>query len=243
MTREELVAFEADIAAEFNAGHIPFPVHLAGGNEEQLIDIFIRNIRPQDWIFCQWRSHYHCLLKGVPRSELKAAIMAGHSITLCFPEHRIFSSAIAGGHLPIALGVAWEIKREKRDERVFAFLGDMTAATGIANECFKYALLQRLPIVFVVENNGKSVMTDTASAWGGYAAFMPVGKQFYRYSYNLDWPHSGAGQRINFYWVTIPNCAAQCPFYRMLVRYFLVKLSPATVRQCARRSNIYRPSD
>ena len=170
---------------------------LAGGNEDQLIEIF-KQIRPQDWIFCQWRSHYHCLLKGVPREELRAAILAGRSIALCFSAHRVFSSAIAGGHLPIALGVAWEIKRQKRDEKVWAFCGDMTAAMGIANECFKYALFQRLPIVFVVESNGKSVMTDTTSAWGGHGGFIPVGKQFDLYIYNLGWPHSGAGQRINF---------------------------------------------
>ena len=40
MTPADLIAFENDIANDFNAGKIKAPVHLAGGNEQQLIDIF-----------------------------------------------------------------------------------------------------------------------------------------------------------------------------------------------------------
>ena len=193
MNVADLIAFEADIAAEFNAGNIRAPVHLAGGNEQQLIDIF-KDIRPQDWIAVQWRSHYHCLLKGVPPAQLKVAIMAGQSITLNFPEHRIVSSAIAGGHLPIALGIAHEIKRQKFHDRVYAFLGDMTAMMGVGAECMKYAAGFDLPVVWVVEGNGKSVMTNTAVTWGAYH----VSPHLRRYEYTLPWPHAGAGKRVNF---------------------------------------------
>ena len=195
MTAEELIAFEKDIAAEYDAGHIRAPIHLAGGNEADLIEIF-REIRPQDWIAVQWRSHYHCLLKGVSPEELKAAIMAGRSITLNFPKHRILSSAIAGGHLPIALGIAWQIKREKRDERVYVFLGDMVYHMGIFAECSHYAAGHDRPVTWVLEDNGKSVCTDTKSTWGRQDwRSLPVAQA---YSYDLPWPHSGAGKRVNF---------------------------------------------
>ena len=197
MTKDDLVDFERQIADAFNRGEIRAPVHLAGGNEEQLVAIF-REVRPQDWIFCQWRSHFHCLLKGVPPAELKAAIMAGHSITLCFPEHRVLSSAIAGGHLPIALGIAWQIKREKRDERVYAFMGDMTAGMGIAHECVKYADNRELPIWFVIEDNNRSVCTDTRKAWGGDCMVMPDSPNVIHYEYELNFPHAGAGVRVSF---------------------------------------------
>ena len=61
MTKEELVAFEEEIAVLFNAGKIRAPIHLYFGNEEAMIRVF-RNIRAQDWVFCSWRSHYQCLL-------------------------------------------------------------------------------------------------------------------------------------------------------------------------------------
>jgi len=96
MTKEELIAFEDDIAALFNAGKIRAPVHLYSGNEDSIISVF-RQIRSQDWVFCSWRSHYQCLLKGVPKELVRAEILAGRSISLCFPEHRIYSSAIVGG--------------------------------------------------------------------------------------------------------------------------------------------------
>ena len=63
-TSDSLCAFEADIANEFNSGHIRAPVHLDGGNELELCEIFL-SIKPEDWCFVTWRSHYICLLKGV----------------------------------------------------------------------------------------------------------------------------------------------------------------------------------
>jgi hypothetical protein len=75
MTKEELIAFEEDIAAVFNEGKIRAPVHLYFGNEEEMIGVF-RAIRPQDWVFCSWRSHYQCLLKGVPKEAVREEILA-----------------------------------------------------------------------------------------------------------------------------------------------------------------------
>src|ERR1700744_3699787 len=71
LTAEELVAFETEIARTFNAGQIRAPIHLYYGNEAQMIQIF-RDVKPEDWVFCSWRSHYQCLLKAVPRQEVKA---------------------------------------------------------------------------------------------------------------------------------------------------------------------------
>ena len=64
-TKESLIAFEEDIKAEFLAAKIHAPVHLAGGNEEQLIRIF-KEVNEEDWLFLTYRNHYHCLLKGMP---------------------------------------------------------------------------------------------------------------------------------------------------------------------------------
>lgn len=191
---EELVAFEKDIADLYNTGAIKFPIHLSGGNEQKLLDIF-KDFRKGDYCFSSWRNHYHALLSGIPAEEVKRQIIVGRSMTIGSPEHRFFSSAIVSGCCPIALGVAWQIKHRGGKEKVWLFLGDMAAMSGITTECAKYAKQHTLPLIIVVEDNGKSVCTDTKEVWNnGDYDFSPD----YYYEYVLPWPHSGAGKRINF---------------------------------------------
>lgn len=191
MTRDELIAFENDIRDTFNAGKIAAPVHLAGGNEAELIKLF-RDIRPQDWVFGTWRSHYHCLLKGVPPSLLKKKIVDGRSIALCFPEQRILCSALVGGNAPMAVGMAWTIKQKNLDEQVWCFLGDMGSQTGIVHEAIQYADGHELPIHWVVENNGVSVGAETIKTWGCYRHNPSVRG----YKYEITVPHVGTGQWV-----------------------------------------------
>lgn len=197
MTPEDLIAFEKDIAAEFEAGKIKAPVHLAGGNESKLIEIF-KDIRAEDWVLCQWRSHYHCLLKGVPAAEVKAAIISGRSIALCFPEYRVLSSAIVGGIAPIAGGLAWSIKRRGGSEKVYAFVGDMTAEAGIFSESLRYSHGHDLPVRFIIEDNGKSVCTNTKEVWGDPRLMDKLESLHGYYRYDLSWPHVGTGKWVRF---------------------------------------------
>ena len=199
MTKEELIEFEEEIAALFNAGKIRAPVHLYYGNEEAIIQVF-RAIRDQDWVFCSWRSHYQCLLKGVPKDRVREEIVAGRSISLCFPEQRVFSSAIVGGVLPIAVGAAMSIRQRGEDAKVYCFMGDMTAETGIAHESIKYSRNHRLPIHFIVEDNAKSVCSDTRETWSqprlSYEDVNDAYISYYRYE--TKYPHAGAGVRVQF---------------------------------------------
>lgn len=200
MTPAQLISFEEDIASEFNAGKIRAPIHLYFGNEQAIIDVF-KNIRPQDWVLCSWRSHYQCLLKGVPPEELKAEIMAGRSISLCFPGHRIFSSAIVGGVVPIAAGIALGIQRSGGDERVYCFMGEMTAETGIAHESVKYCRNHKLPVTWVIEDNTKSVCTDTKKTWALDSHWWEResgATDVLHYKYESKYPHAGAGVRVQF---------------------------------------------
>lgn len=199
ISKAELISFEEDIAELFNAGKIRAPVHLYYGNEDAIIRIFAR-IRPQDWVFCSWRSHYQCLLKGVPRDQVKQEILAGRSISLCFPGHRVFSSAIVGGVLPVAVGTAMSIKRSGEDSKVYCFMGDMTSETGIAHESIKYSRNHGLPIHFIVEDNAKSVCTDTREAWNQpRLTFEGIQDDYVSYyRYETKYPHAGAGVRVQF---------------------------------------------
>jgi pyruvate dehydrogenase E1 component alpha subunit len=165
LTKKKLINFENNIADIFNSGKIKAPIHLHYGNENYLIK-FYKKIKKNDYIFCSWRSHYHCLLKGVPEKKVKKEIFSGKSIALCFPENNIYSSAIVGGSIPIALGVAVALKKKKNNKKkVYCFVGDMTAETGIMHESLKYARNYSLPIHFVIEDNSLSVCTDTKKVW------------------------------------------------------------------------------
>ena len=202
MTKEELIEFENEMAECFNNAQIKAPVHLYNDNEEQIIEVFKKhNIGPEDWVLCSWRSHYQCLLKGVPPEELKEAILQGRSISLCFKEYRILSSGIVTGALPIATGIALDIKRKGDTNKVYCFMGDMTSETGIAHECIKYARNHELPIHFIVEDNGKSVCTDTRATWNQEKlTYEGVNDEYVTYyKYALDkYPHAGAGIRVQF---------------------------------------------
>ena len=198
MTVAELIEFETDIADCFNQGMIKAPVHLYDGNEEQMIEIF-RNVKRNDWVFCTWRSHYQCLLKGVPRDILKNDILRGRSITLCYSNFKIYSSAIVTGSIPISVGVAMDVKRKNQSDHVWCFVGDMASETGCFFENWKYSLNHDLPITFVVEDNGKSVCTITKEVWKTEQLYFssPKEKIIY-YKYETRYPHAGAGKRIQF---------------------------------------------
>jgi len=201
-TKEELTAFENEIAGIFASGIIKAPVHLRAGREEELIRIFHKyDIGPEDYVFGFWDSHELCLLKGVPRETVKQAVIAGRSIALCFPEQKVYCSGIVGSLMGTATGAAWALKKKGKKGRAFLFCGDMSSETGIFHEAVKYAVNFDLPAVFVVSDNGLSVMTNTRESWGSSEPWFK-GTRFESkieyFKYTNGWPHSGLGKLIKF---------------------------------------------
>ena len=188
MTADDLRAFEREVAEAFETKRIRAPVHLSDGNEEQLIAIF-REIDRTDWIFATHRAHFHALLHGVPRERVLADILAGKSMMLHYPTHRVFTSAIVGGILPIACGVA------AAGGRVWCFLGDMAASGGAFHDAVKFADGHELPIRFVVEDNKLSTNTPTVEAWG---RGVPQAGRVMRYTYDRTYPHVGVSKFVEF---------------------------------------------
>lgn len=195
----DLINFEKKVVKAFNKQKIKAPIHLYEGNEKQMIKIF-KKIKKNDWVLCSWRSHYQCLLKGVPSNQLMNSILRGESISLCFPKYKILSSAIVSGTLPIAVGLAIAIKKQKKLNTVYCFIGDMTSETGIAHECIKYSINHNLPIRFIIEDNNLSVCTDTRKVWKlnklTYENFNS--SKIIHYKYKSKYPHAGTGRRIQF---------------------------------------------
>lgn len=210
LTSEDLIKFEEEVCKHFADKKIRAPIHLDNGNEEQLIKVFSRCIDECDWVMGSWRQHYKCLLKGVPPNELMEAIFEGKSISLCFPQYNVISSAIVGGILPIAVGTAMGIKKQGGTNKVVCFLGEMTSESGVFHETLKYSLNHDLPILFVIEDNGKSVCTPTLTVWNQKKLtygpeFIDDFKEVYcinpktiYYKYSSKYPHAGGLTRVQF---------------------------------------------
>jgi len=202
VTKEEIIAFEKEIADVFATGVIRAPVHLRAGREDALIEVFKEHhIGDDDYVFGFWDSHELALLKGVPREELKQAIIEGKSISLCFPKQKVLCSGIVGSLMGTAAGVAWALKNQGKKGRAFIFCGDMSAETGIFHEAVKYAYNFDLPATFVVCDNGVSVMTDTRATWGAAEPWF-IGTKYETkiiyFKYTNGYPHSGLGKLIKF---------------------------------------------
>jgi len=198
-TVDSLKAFELKMADLFNAGAIRAPVHLSDGSETPLIEIFT-TVEKDDWVFCSWRSHYQCLLKGVSPEVLESAILEGRSIALCFPEVNLYSSAIVGGQIPLAVGAALSLKLNNEEAHVWCFIGDMTSETGMAQTAIRYSEKHDLPITFVVEDNGISVLTETRTVWNSKTLRFEESNssKIRSYKYESKYPHAGAGVRVQF---------------------------------------------
>lgn len=202
VTREEMIAFERQIADWFIQKRIFSPIHLSDGNEDQLIEIF-SNINQSDWVFSNWRSHYHALLHHVPPELLKRDLLGGKSMYLNYPEYRFVSSSIVAGVIPIALGTAMGIARLGTSDKVWCFLGDATAETGTFRECREYAENYNWPIVFVIEDNQSCIDQKTSTLWNrpprAPSNSGPVweSRHVIRYEYIRHlYPHAGADKWI-----------------------------------------------
>ena len=193
MDKNTLIKFEDDIAELYGEGKIRAPIHLGGDNENQLIEIF-KKVGPDDYVFATWRNHYHWLLSGRDPKELKEQIVNGHSMHVF--GKRFFTSAIVGGIAPIAVGVAMALKRKKDPSKVWVFIGDMGVLTGIARESITYAQGHDLPIIFIVEDNGLSVKTDTRKVWGTEDT-----NKVMSYKYKRKYNHAGHGENGKKAWV------------------------------------------
>ena len=152
-------------------------------------------IKPNDWVFTNHRSHYHAILKSQNHRWVMEEILKGDSMHINSKKYKIFSSSIVGGCLSIAVGTALQIKRQKKKDRVWVFIGDMASHMGIFEEAVDYAQGHNLPITFIIEDNEISVYTPTEKVWGEKEGNKT---ELDWYVYKRDYPHHGINKWINF---------------------------------------------
>lgn len=191
-TKETLIGFENEMKRLWESGSLPSLVHLCGGNEEQLLDIF-SEIRPQDWVFASHRAHYHALLKGIPEYEVEKFILSDRSMFIFDKERRFYQSAILAGNCGIAVGVAMTIKESGEDAHVHCFLGDGAEENGHFYEAVLYASGHDLPVTFHIEDNRIQVDTPQLVRRGMERGLLDREPCVKRYHYTPTYPHAGSG--------------------------------------------------
>jgi len=188
-TEQELIDFENRIGELYLDNKLPFLFHLSGGNEKQLIDIF-KDIKEGDYVISNHRSHYHALLHGIPPEVIEDRILNGRSMFIYDREKNFFCSAIIGGTPAIAAGIAWALKRNGSDKKVWCFIGDGTEDSGHTYEAVRYVDGFDLPCKFIIENNNRSVESTNKERWGKTADYKWNSPSVIKYHYDITYPHA-----------------------------------------------------
>jgi pyruvate dehydrogenase E1 component alpha subunit len=97
----------------------------------------------------------------------------------------IGSSSIVGGCIPIGVGLGLAIKMQKEDRVGVTFFGDGAADRGVLYESVNFAVLKRLPVVFVYENNQYSVCSHVSTRQAGESPFHALSPELIQ-SFSVD---------------------------------------------------------
>jgi len=209
MTKKELIEFELSLSKRWQKGDIRCPLHLSGGNEEQLIRIFKR-IQKDDYVFSTHRNHYHYLLHTGNVEDLREEVLGteygvaggwGRSMCVVDRAHNFFSTAIVGGNCAPAVGVAWALAHKKDKRHVWCFVGDGTLDGGHFWEALQYAEGWDLPVTFVIEHNNRATCTSVGERLGGKRScrdLLLLSEKVEIYDYEAAWVHVGTGEYVQF---------------------------------------------
>lgn len=153
-------------------GFYPGSVHTSTGQEA--IPVGVRAaIRPGDRVLPTYRGHGWAIAAGIPLEGLLAEIAQragginggrGGSAYLTSPEHSFFGeNSIVGAGIPIGGGVALAAQHQKSNRIAVVSIGDGAMNQGSVHEGMIFAAAYNLPVVYIIEDNGWSEMTETAT--------------------------------------------------------------------------------
>ncbi|MDX2096359.1 MAG: pyruvate dehydrogenase (acetyl-transferring) E1 component subunit alpha [Leptolyngbyaceae cyanobacterium bins.59] len=161
--------FEDKCAEMYYRGKMFGFVHLYNGQEAVSSGI-VKAMRPDDYVCSTYREHVHALSAGVPAREVMAELFGkatgcskgrGGSMHLFSAEHNLLGGfAFVAEGIPVATGAAFQSRYRREvmgdpnaDQVTACFFGDGACNNGQFFECLNMAVLWKLPIIYVVENN------------------------------------------------------------------------------------------
>lgn len=158
--------FEEVTAEIYPSDRIKSPVHLAIGQEQVAVGV-CDVLEEGDWVGGSYRSHAMYLAKGGDMAAMMAEMFGkvtgccrgkgGSMHVIATGVGVMGSSAVVATQVPVAAGYALAAKRAGQGRVVAVFLGDGATEEGCFYETVNFAALHKLPLLFVVENNGYAI--------------------------------------------------------------------------------------
>ena len=125
-----------------------------------------------DSMITAYRDHAHAIAKGIPANAVMAELYGkstgcskgkGGSMHMFSKEHKFFGGhGIVGGQIPLGAGIAFAEKYNGTTNVNVCYMGDGAVRQGALNETFNMAMLWKLPVVFICENNGYAMGTSVS---------------------------------------------------------------------------------
>jgi TPP-dependent pyruvate/acetoin dehydrogenase alpha subunit len=185
--------FEERVKRTFtdHPGVIRGHTHLADGAEASIVGS-LATLQDGDQLMTTYRCHGYPIALGTDTKAMMAEIYGrrdglcggyGGSMHLCDPGRGFLgTSGIVGQGIPQATGVAFAAQIRKQGQAVLCFFGDGASKQGAFHESLNLASLWKLPVVYIMENNGYNVATHSEQEDANAAAGEPLSVKAKAYS-------------------------------------------------------------
>lgn len=138
--------------------------------QEALVAGAVSAIRKEDRMITAYRDHAHPIGRGMHPKYVMAEMMAkvtgcskgkGGSMHIFSKEFNFFGGhGIVGGQIPLGAGIAFADKYNGNDNVTLCYMGDGAVRQGALHEAFNMAMLWKLPVIFIIENNNYAMGTS-----------------------------------------------------------------------------------
>ena len=162
--------FEDKLAALYIQQKVRGFLHLYNGQEAVLAGALHVMDLSKDKMITAYRNHVQPIGMGVDPKKVMAELLGkvtgtskgmGGSMHIFSKEHGFYGGhGIVGAQIPVGAGIAFADKYFGRDGVTLTYFGDGAARQGSLHEAFNMAMLWKLPVVFIVENNGYAMGTS-----------------------------------------------------------------------------------
>ncbi len=162
--------FEDKLAALYIQQKVRGFLHLYNGQEAVLAGALHAMDLSKDKMITAYRNHVQPIGLGVDPKRIMAELLGkgtgtsqglGGSMHIFSKEHNFYGGhGIVGGQIPLGAGLAFADKYFDRKAVTMCYFGDGAARQGSLHETFNMAMNWKLPVVFVIENNGYAMGTS-----------------------------------------------------------------------------------